>query len=110
MKAVRNDAAIVYWLTAIMLMSLLARAFPVPHRPRHRARGRRRPTFTSSPLYYVLGLEGLPAEDAALASPRRAGATSYVGLSKLTRFTRQLGKPGRTVAMIRSAAPNEETS
>jgi hypothetical protein len=95
-------------LVAIAGLGLLARAMPVPpSRPRHRA-SRRRPTWTATPLYHALGLEALPAPAASLRRARRAGATSYVNLAKLSRFTRALARPNSTVALVRAVTPPED--
>lgn len=75
-------------------------------RSRHRA-GRKRPTWTDSPLYHALGLEALPAAAVSLRSPGPVGAASYLDLRKLTRFGRQMAS-NRTVQMVRTAAPPTE--
>jgi len=101
----------VFMATAALFLGLLylglaPSPFPL-RRGKHRA-ARRRPTWTASPLYHSLGLEGLPSPDAALARARRAGATSYASLGRLSRFTRQLANPNRKVAIVRAATPPKE--
>jgi hypothetical protein len=91
----------------LLYLGLAPSPFPAKH-ARHRA-NRKRPTWTATPLYHSLGLEGLPAPDVALRRPRRAGATVYADLSKLSRFARQIANPNRTVAIVRAAVPPEET-
>ena len=78
-----------------------------PYRPRHGVR-RSRPTWTESPLYHGLAVAAIrDAEPIAIRAG--TGAKRYLDLSKLSRFTRAVSSPTRTVQIVRAATPPEET-
>ncbi len=83
-------------------------------RPRHAA-SRKRPSWTSTPLYLGLAVDRLQAEAsdgfiALTASSARTGARAYVSLARLSRFARAVSSPHRTTKMVvRPVAPKEES-
>lgn len=79
---------------------------PMGKKGRHRS-GWRRPTWTDSAVCHAAAVARLGAvqDPPARHAP---GAASYGALSRLSRFSRAAAAPGKTLVVVRSAAPTDD--